>query len=242
MNCKYPFLKLLHELGPLSTALTLVGGWVPTVYFEYLWKNQNSPFVTEDIDFALNKDIVWNQTLEKQIDQQHFKHRHLCMGKERPYQLLFENTPIDFLVDERDAKHVQESILGSGIILHATPDYRFLLENKLQVSCEGFVFHVPHPARYILHKTSVGLENLRFRSHDIATAYYVLTRSPEQNVIFKELKTLRKDAFYVLLRKQLSEVLDDPKLGLANKVVSHLREVGVNEDENDVRTDLLSLM
>jgi hypothetical protein len=132
--------------------------------------------------------------------------------------------------------------LGAGIILHATPHYRFLLEDKISVSCDGVSFSVPRPVRYILHKISVGLQNLNLRSHDIATAYYVLTRSPVQKTILDELRALQKDSFYKEFRKQLASSLNNPGLGLTRKVVAHLQEMGMGEDENDVKEDLSLLL
>ena len=242
MKFKYPFLKVLREFGRLSRSLTLVGGWAPTVYFEYLWQNQNNPFVTQDVDFALTKDTHWKGLMENLIDQKKFKQRHLKLGKERPYQLLFDNIPIDFLADVDEAAYIQKKILGSSILLNSTHDYQFLLQDKIPITWDGIDFHVPRPARYILHKTSVGLDNIQTRIHDIATAYYVLTRSPEQPQILDELKTLYHDPFYKKLRKKLKSQMDDDKMQLLDQILVLFREVGIYEDTGDVKSELAKLL
>lgn len=243
MNSKitrYPFLKVLEELGQLGEDLTLVGGWVPTVYFEYLWKNQNNPFVTQDVDFALTKDIHWNGVMENLINQKHFKHRHLILGKEQPYQLLFQNIPIDFLADANEAEYIQKKILGKGILLNATTGYQFLLKEKIPVTCDGLNFYIPQPTRYILHKMSVGLDNVLIRVHDIATAYYVWTRSPEQTEIFTEIKKLREDPVYKQLRKKLKTEL--VKSLITEKICALFREVGIYEEQDDIKLVLEKLL
>lgn len=113
----YPFLNIMHELMKKGFKPVLVGGWVPTVYFEFLWHSENFNVPTKDIDFAFSPTKKSQHTVESSINQDLFTHRHLHLGKLKPYQLIYKNgnIPVDFLADEKTAETVHTHVLGKGI-------------------------------------------------------------------------------------------------------------------------------
>lgn len=230
MRFKYPFLEVLADIQPLTDKVVLVGGWAPTVYFEYLWKNTSTPFLTEDIDFGLTKDMTVARPLEEQFDfLQKYRHKHLHLGKEKPYQLMLGDIPIDFLADKTSHDIITKKILGRGIILNVSQDYNFILNDSIVVRCEKLNVRVPHPARYILHKISVYLQNQKTRTHDSAIAYYTLSRSPFQNDILAEIKKLRKTPTGRLVQRELPKLCVNKNSPACLDIQKLFLEVGIRE-------------
>lgn len=186
MSFKYPFLKVLSDLQSKNIDPILVGGWVPTVYFEYYWKTEHQNILTNDIDLALTPEMKPKATIEESFKNNNaYKRRHLNLGKERPYKLLFEGKiPIDFLTDDKFYADIHSDVLGEGIILDHFDHYSFLTTDTISVECDGLKVRVPDLSRYIAHKLHVYFEKPRERKRDIAIAYYCLSRSPEQDGIY----------------------------------------------------------
>ncbi len=235
MSFKYPFLTIVHDLNPLINNLVLVGGWVPTVYFEYLWRSPRDFFKTTDVDLALDSSALKNHSLiEEEIDllstKKPYKRKHLKLGKEKPYQLIFDSdTPIDFLSDPTGAKKIRDKILGKGILVNESPEYNYLLESAFQVNCEGVMVRVPQPIRYITHKIFVYLENQSERKKDLATAYYCLTRSPEPDALLAELGLLKATRVMKTIKKVASKTAS-----AVRDIQKSLAMLGIHEDEDEI--------
>ncbi len=238
MRFKYPFLEVLADIQPLTDKVVLVGGWAPTVYFEYLWKNTSTPFLTEDIDFGLTKEMTVARPLEEQFDLKKYSRKHLHLGKEKPYQLMLGDIPIDFLADKSNHDIIAKKILGRGIILNVSQGYNFLLHDSIVVRCEKLNVRVPHPARYILHKILVYLQNQKTRAHDIAIAYYTLSRSPFQNDILKEMKKLEKTATGRFVRCELPKFCENKNSSACLDIQKLFLEVGIRESPDTLFKDL----
>ena len=64
------FYSVLEDLKEYFEDLTLVGGWVPYVYTNYLWKNVRSKLITTvDIDFG------FGDFQDKKKDSETYRHR-----------------------------------------------------------------------------------------------------------------------------------------------------------------------
>jgi len=182
MSHKYPFLEILSHLGADADQVVLVGGWVPTVYFDYVWPS-SYPLVTKDIDFGVPRAAVLERPLETYLPQGAFRHRHLKLGKVRPYQLIYKDYPIDFLADEAAVATVREKVLGYNVLINSNRNYSYVLADSMQTVCDGIPVRVPHPARYITHKVQIYLHSYKDRFRDLASAYYCLTKEPIQGLL-----------------------------------------------------------
>lgn len=229
MKYKYPFLEVIADIHRVTDRIVLVGGWVPTVYFEFLWKNVSNPFLTEDIDLGLTRDIVVACPLEERLSPKKYRRRHLHLGREKPYQLMLGAIPIDFLADEKDCDVIHKKILGRGIILNASRDYDFLLARPLVVDCDNLSIRVPQPARYIIHKISVYLQNRSRRAHDAAIAYYTLSRSPVQDKIVEEIGKLKKTAVCRFVGNELPKRCENKNSSVCFDIQKLFLEAGIRE-------------
>lgn len=240
MPFKYPFLTIINDLNPLTKSLVLVGGWVPTVYFEYLWRSPREFFKTEDVDLALSPSTLKDyRSIEKEIDllsvKGHYSRKHLELGKEKPWQLIFESSiPIDFLADPKDIKKIRDKILGKDIILNESQEYHYLLESPLQVKCEGILVRVPQPVRYITHKNFVYLQDRAERKKDLATAYYCLTRSPDPDALFAELSLQKSASIMKFIKKQKDLFIESQTAPAIRDVQKSLGTIGVHEEAEDI--------
>jgi len=53
------FFNVLDDISAYLSDLTLVGGWMPYIYSNYLWKTTiRNPIVTVDIDFGVDQTVA----------------------------------------------------------------------------------------------------------------------------------------------------------------------------------------
>jgi hypothetical protein len=240
MSYKYPFLNVLAALGKGADKLVLVGGWVPTVYFEYLWQGRYI-LATMDVDLGIGATLHMNPLIERRA-KRGFSKKHLKMGHENPYQLIYEGIPIDFLADKKALKKVKSQVLGNNIILNTNEGYDYLLTDTIKVTCSDIKLRTPDPARYITHKIFVYLSNHQERQRDIAVAYYCLSRSPKRDEIIQSIKKLKRTKVLQTIRKQLPAVAQSPRSAAIQDVRAVFRRAGREEPAEDVFTELQALM
>lgn len=239
MPYKHEFLEVYADLAQVSDAILLVGGWVPVVYFEYLWREKQNFLKTVDIDFALTKPINNADRFNEVFNSRRYSRRHLRLGKEKPYQLLFHGkTPLDFLTDSDSSSKVKNQLMGDEIILHTVEGYHFLVADSLTVDCDGCKIRVPRPSRYISHKISVYLDNPDQRKKDIAAAYFILSRSPQRTEILNELEGLKNEKIIQANRKNLAKLCAGRSAKAVKDVKEALKLGGIDEDAGDVYAGL----
>lgn len=241
MSYKHPFLEVLSELGEDSEKLVLVGGWVPIVYFQYLWSSEFF-MRTNDIDFGVASRTVLDPKFEQHINLNHYKKRHLKIGHLKPYQLLFKDSPVDFLTDEKYEKRVRRHVLGNNVLINTNPGYEYVLEDTITIQCEDVLVRVPHPARYITHKIQVYLNNLQKRQRDIAMAYYCYTKDPVKKAVREYRDQIRQTDVVRAVREGLPGLIQDTR-GLAiQDTIKIFRTYGRTEPPVDIRNHLSELV
>jgi hypothetical protein len=236
MPYKYPFLEILAELDQHNIHPILVGGWVPTVYFEYLWKTQHKNIPTKDIDFAISAHQKTKIPIEKVLTSTNYTHRHLKTGHLKPYQLIFQGkVPIDFLADKKHADYIHQLVVGKGLLLNVMTEYDFLLDDCISVCCDKLTIKVPAPERYILHKLQVYLERPKTRKKDLAMAYFVLSRSSEQDNIIKKAHKLRSNNTANKIIKKLFQKQPTPTSDFVSDIINSLSiDFGIIEEPSTI--------
>lgn len=233
MNHKYPFLEILSHLGEEATQLVLVGGWVPTVYFDYLWPS-NYPLVTKDIDFGIPINANLEKPFEHYLPKDELRHKHLELGNERPYQLIYKDYPVDFLVDESAIETVRKRVLGHDVLINSNRNYSYVLEDSMLTTCNGIPVRVPHPARFITHKIHIYLHSYKYRFRDIATAYYCLTKQPIQSLLTEYAPTIIDSEPVRDILKKLPAFIQN-KDGLAvQDIQKTFAQIAYHEEAEDI--------
>lgn len=245
-TANYPFLEVLNELNKNYDGFVLVGGWVPVVYFDFLWGIKKVFFKTVDIDLGIdwysNKKIQRKWITESKI----FQHKHLDLGKETPYQLVYNKLyPIDFLGDPDDADQIVKHLLGKGIILNQSPEYRFLLKDNLKILCSDVSVRVPDIGRYITHKLYIYLKNIFSRKKDLSTAYFCLSRSPNPDELMSDIGKYETNIVSKFIINEMPLYLESKTSLIVKDIQNSLKTIGIVENGEDIFSllnDLLSTL
>lgn len=95
------FFGVLADLEEYLPELTLVGGWVPYIYANFLWRNPAArPVFTSDVDWGV--DPVGTRphmkTVFEVLSALKYSERHLEIGKMEPVVFYRKNkTRLDFI-------------------------------------------------------------------------------------------------------------------------------------------------
>ncbi len=243
MSYKYPFLDVLADAQEATGDLVLVGGWAPTVYFEYLWAGPPPLLKTGDIDFGIHQAMRVKKPLPNVFDGSRYKEKHEEIGKLTPYQLIFGGKmKLDFICDEEDTAFARKQILENKIVLSEFPSYRFLLKDYCTVDCDGIAVNVPQPARYIAHKIWVYFDEPEERAQDITAAYYCLTRSPRSDDIYQEIRAIKDETVVTTMSARLADQKLTKDAPVIIAVESGLRDIGDEESRSVIHRKLKQLV
>ena len=73
------FFNVLEDINEYLPGLTLVGGWMPYIYSNFLWKTPvRNPVTTVDIDFGVDQSITrdYSKTIFETLSSLDYKERH----------------------------------------------------------------------------------------------------------------------------------------------------------------------
>ena len=78
------FFNVLEDMRDYLPDLTLVGGWMPYIYSNFLWKTSvRKPVTTADIDFGVGQSVTgdYSKTIFETLSSLDYKERHLKMDR-----------------------------------------------------------------------------------------------------------------------------------------------------------------
>lgn len=195
-NASFPLLfQTLKDLKPFLSHLVLVGGWVPYIYAQYIWKLNHIPRGTADIDLGLkNLPYSGKDTIAQKLRQKQYGEHHLNIGKLRPYIPVAkhgdERADIEFITSS-DPK-VFWNLVGQDILINRIENFELLLEKPLGVSIDNLNIHIPRSSVFIFHKLITFVERYgQFkREKDLYYAYFILLFHPDIEQVSREIKQL----------------------------------------------------
>jgi len=89
------FYDVLEDMRDYLPDLTLVGGWLPHVYSNHLWKRTVRPAATTvDIDFGVD-DSRYARSIYETLSSLRYRERHLSMDRNFPVVLCKESIPVE---------------------------------------------------------------------------------------------------------------------------------------------------
>ncbi|HMQ11016.1 MAG TPA: GSU2403 family nucleotidyltransferase fold protein [Oligoflexia bacterium] len=188
-------LQTLKDLKPFLSHLVLVGGWVPYIYSQYVWKLSHIPRGTADIDFGL-KDITYKgkSTIAHKLKQKQYGEHHINMGKLRPYIPVAkhgdERADVEFITSANPETF--KSLVGKDIKINQIENFDLLLEKPLRMPIEGLNIQIPRPSIFIFHKllTFVERQGQFKREKDLYYAYFMLLFHSDNEQVSQEIKQL----------------------------------------------------
>ena len=98
------------------TYLVVVGGWVPYLYRNYLWKGEaDKPYLTADIDIGIKTKIrdFRQDSIYKRLTKLQYSERHVSIGKAYPVvpEVKLNNSAIPIPVEFISGKDMPENYL-----------------------------------------------------------------------------------------------------------------------------------
>lgn len=241
------FFKVISDLKQFLPYIVLVGGWVPYVYKNFVWKDVVvSPHHTTDVDFGIGKigKPIPSKTIYDQLTALKYPERHVRMDRMSPVEPLIKLSsdatpiPLEFICDkDSDLKAVQK-LVGRQIKVDQLSYFNVLLSDLCTVSVkrEGLSLEIKIPSEpiFVFHKiiTFQFRENAAKVAKDLYYAYYVLRFSPNREQIKSAFKRYRRRAEWGLAKTALDVHFKSPT---SNGVILIEKEFGPDSILADLR-------
>jgi hypothetical protein len=210
------FLSVLEDIKDYLPDLTIVGGWIPYIYSNYLWNNfVNIPVTTADIDFGVDQDIAGNypKTIFQTLSSLNYKEKHLQMDKLFPVVLYKDKIPIEFITyPDVDITKI-DNFVGRQIQINKIDKFDFLLKNRIQIDIKAkqtnklYRVNCPKPSAFLYHKTVIFTDRLnnKKQAKDLYYMYFILRYAPNIDAIIEEISQYRTESHFKYFHENLSQ-------------------------------------
>ncbi|MGA1825025.1 MAG: GSU2403 family nucleotidyltransferase fold protein [bacterium] len=159
--------KVVNDISVYLSDLTLVGGWLPYIYSNYLWKTKiRNPIVTVDIDFGVDQTVGgdYSKTIFETLSRLDYKERHLKLDRMFPVVLYKEKVPVEFITYPAVDIKAIEKMVGTEMQINKIEKFDFLLHHRVSVIIKNkkgdktYTLNCPKPSTFLYHKgESTGL-------------------------------------------------------------------------------------
>jgi len=200
------FFNVLEDIHNYLPDLTLVGGWMPYIYSNFLWKTSiRNPVTTVDIDFGVDQSVTreYSKTIFETLSSLDYKERHLKMDRMIPVVLYKEKIPVEFITYPSADIKIIEKMLGRQIQVNKIDKFDFLLKSQISIKVQtkkknkAYLINCPKPSAFLYHKgaTFVDRENKEKQAKDLYYMYFVLRYAPNIEGILEEIAQYRKKRY-----------------------------------------------
>jgi hypothetical protein len=198
------FFSVLEDINDYLPDITLVGGWMPYVYSNYLWKTSvRNAVTTVDIDFGVDQSVSKNysKTIFETLSSLGYRERHLKMDRMFPVVLYKEKVPVEFITYPGVDIKAIEKMVGQEMQINRIDKFDFLLKHRMSISIQvkkkNYLLNCPRPSAFLYHKgaTFIGRENKEKQAKDLYYMYFVLRYSPNVEDILKEVSQYREKRY-----------------------------------------------
>ena len=159
------FFKVLEDLRDYLPYLVIIGGWVPYVYRNYLWRGEmDKPYLTADIDIGIKTKVedFRQDSIYKRFTELQYSERHVSIGKIYPVVPEVKLTddaipiPVEFISGKDVPENYLRRLVGSEILVNKLEYFEVILENVIKMKIRGkttfMEVSIPSPENYIFHK------------------------------------------------------------------------------------------
>ena len=241
------FYSVLEDLKEYFEDLTLVGGWVPYVYSNYLLENVGSKFITTvDVDFGFGnfRGKKNQKTIYEKLNSLDYTERHIEIGKIYPVVMYREGKiPVEFITYPEVSRDAIEKLVGRQININKVFRFDFLLRHRIPVIMkdarrkEKYKIYCPKPSAFLYHKgaTFLDREDELKQAKDLHYMYFILRYAPDYGLIVKETKQYRANGYF----EDVTENLHKYFMRISSKGCLLVeRENGPDEFIQDLRKDI----
>ncbi|MFO7890383.1 MAG: GSU2403 family nucleotidyltransferase fold protein [bacterium] len=242
------FFSVLNDLKEYLENLTLVGGWVPYIYSNYLWKKRPKKIITTvDIDFGFGdiQGVKKKKTVFDKLSALDYSERHLEIGKMYPVVLYKGGKiPVEFITYPEISRDAIDNLIGRQININKVDRFDFLLNHRCKVDISDdrrkaeYEIYCPRPSAFLYHKgaTFLDREDELKRAKDLHYMYFILRHVPDEAAIFKEVEQYRDKGYFVDTPENLYKYFNR-KTSKGCLLVE--KEHGPDEFIQDLRNDIL---
>lgn len=187
------FFKAITDMQEFLPHLVLVGGWVPFVYQNYVWKNVvTKPHYTTDIDFGIGgiSSKLPRQTIYGRLNSLGYREKHVNLGKLIPIvpMMPLKKTaiPVEFICDRSADLGNLQTLTGKEIFINRLENFQLLLSgpSKVAIPIKGknISINIPLEHIFIFHKllTFANRDSRSKMAKDLYYVYYMLRFSPNK--------------------------------------------------------------
>lgn len=240
------FFDVLKDLKEYLPDLTIVGGWMPYIYSNFLWKRSvRMPVTTVDIDFGVGKPGGQKhpKTIFETLSGLDYTERHPRMDRMFPVVLLKEKIPVEFITDPAVDIEAVEKLVGGQIQINKIEKFDFLLKHRCSVTVQAprgkelYVLNCPTPAAFVYHKGATFIDRVdkEKQAKDLYYMYFTLRNAPDMPAVLKEISQFKKAGYFKSVPQNLTkffERVSSPGCLLVE------RENGPDEVIRDLRQDI----
>ena len=239
------FFNVLEDISDYLGDLTLVGGWMPYIYSNFLWKKTvRTPVTTVDIDFGVDQTVAkdYSKTIFETLSSLDYTERHMKMDRMFPVVLYKEKVPVEFITyPSVDLKPI-EKMVGDQILVNKIEKFDFLLNNRITIKIQtkknkSYTLNCPKPSAFLYHKaaTFIDRENKEKQAKDLYYMYYILRYAPDVEVILKEVARYKEEGYFSSVTGNLNKFFERVS---SQGCLLIEKENGPDEYIQDVRQDV----
>jgi len=256
--------KQLHALRDTLAALdqtleklVLVGGWIPFIYCNYLWKAPalDIPFTT-DIDLGVPETgpLRYALTVFQRLKEAGLAMEPIYKKEKVPIQFIYKKSglqvPIDFITSHDTSEDTRNRFLGTEVAWNRIDAFEVVLTSplRLNIRLEGreFLVNVPVPAAFFFHKGIIfaSRSDDYKKAKDLYTVFWGLKFCPDQQKLIKEILHFQEHEYFETFQSNLKEYLSDVSkpgyLLLRPFLTPWLPEKSINDEIKQVFQTLLA--
>ncbi|MFH1259517.1 MAG: GSU2403 family nucleotidyltransferase fold protein [Elusimicrobiota bacterium] len=224
MQTSYPgknkedlLLRVLKDIQQYRNNVILIGGWLPYIYKNFLWKTSKAVDIigTQDIDFALKEIYSFSgEPIAKKFNRAgNYKTERVYNPEELPVYFYASNGEsemrIDFISHEFADPKIVRKLTGEEIEVIPLEYIELLLRDKnikeISIDWHGekVYVRVPAPAAYLFVKTialsdrAVKEDTYKFRK-DLWTIFFIFDNIPQEDEqeLLNRLQDFKSDRQY----------------------------------------------
>jgi len=240
------FFNVLDDISAYLSDLTLVGGWMPYIYSNYLWKTTiRNPIVTVDIDFGVDQTVAgkYPKTIFETLSKLDYKERRPKMDRMFPVVLYKEKVPVEFITYPTVDIKAIEKMVGTQIQINKIEMFDFLLQHRIPVTIKNkkgdktYTLNCPSPSAFLYHKGATFIErmNKEKQAKDLYYMYFVLRYAPDMEIILKEISEYKAKGFLPQVKDNINKFFERVS---SQGCLMVEEENGTDEYIHDVRQDV----
>lgn len=240
------FFNVLEDIRDYLSDLTLVGGWMPYIYSNFLWKTSvRNPITTVDIDFGVDQSVTrdYSKTIFETLSSLDYKERHLEMDRMFPVVLYKEKIPVEFITYPTVDIKVIEKMVGQQIQINKIDKFDFLLKHRISINIQAkkknksYLINCPKPSAFLYHKgaTFIDRENKEKQAKDLYYMYFILRYAPDIDLILRGISQYREKGYLMSVPDNINKFFE--RISSQGCLLVE-QENGSDEYIHDVRQDI----